>query len=216
MLVRRQGRPVVVDYGSAAGELAACVSAVGLACCSELTKLVVRAPPPRARELLHRLMGGAIAPGGVRLQRGIWWAATSPDRAIVVCEPCLGDTVREQLVATGARQAGIRVQDRSTDWAAIAVVGRRLDAVLADLGVYGESRDPRRVSPLTACAVAGVGVLWLLQSGRRAVALIPEASAATVWRAIEHAGRRSGICAVGKDALTRYALLQEGLESQVL
>jgi glycine cleavage system aminomethyltransferase T len=213
IVARRQGRPVVIDYGSAAGELAACVSAVGLASCSELTKLVVQAPSIGAREHLYRVAGGVMAPGGARFESGIWWGATGEDEAIALAEPGLGETLRDRLQAAPAREAGVRVQDRSTEWAAIAVVGRRVDEVLADLGVYGDAGDPRRVSPVTAHGVARVGVLWLLQSSHRAVALMPQAGGAAVWRAIEGAGRRSGICAVGKDALSRYALLHPTPES---
>ena len=40
----RSGRRAAINYGSAAGELAVCVSAVGLVDRSELSTLVVEAP----------------------------------------------------------------------------------------------------------------------------------------------------------------------------
>ncbi|HZE05932.1 MAG TPA: hypothetical protein VE127_11945, partial [Solirubrobacteraceae bacterium] len=55
VLATRHGRPVVVSHGSAAGELAACVSAVGLADRSQLTKLAVDGPAPLMRALTRRL-----------------------------------------------------------------------------------------------------------------------------------------------------------------
>jgi glycine cleavage system aminomethyltransferase T len=207
VLARHQGRPVAINYGSAAGELAACVRRVGLACCSELTKLAIEVTDPEGRDLVERLAGGAIAPRGMRYERGAWWAAIGTDHLVVLCDPSQDEALRDQLCGPVAEASGVHVHDRTADWAAIAVLGRDKDRVLGELGVYGPSDDPRQVPPLTIHPVAGAGVLWLLQSGHQALALMRQANGAEVWRAIENAGRQSGICAVGKDALTRFALL---------
>jgi glycine cleavage system aminomethyltransferase T len=199
-----QGRSVAVNYGSAAGELAACVSAVGLADRSDLTKLVLEAPPDQMRRLMSRLAGGAVAPGGARLAAGAWWCGVSSERVVVLCDRRQGDRLHDQLHAHAAQQPTLRVEDQTADWAAIEVVGRYAGAVLRELGVYGESGDPRQVPPLTAHG----GALWLLESDRKALALVAQPSAGTVWRAIERAGRRFGICAVGQDAITRYGLIR--------
>jgi glycine cleavage system aminomethyltransferase T len=198
------GRPVAVNYGSAAGELAACVSAVGLADRSDLTKLVLEAPQDQMRQLLSRLAGGIVAPGGARFASGAWWCGVSSERVVVLCERRQGNRLHDQLHARTAQQPTVLVEDQTADWAAIEVVGRYADRVLRELGVYGESGDPRQVQPLTAHA----GALWLLESDRKALALVAQASAGAVWRAIERAGRRFGICAVGQDAITRYELIR--------
>ena len=49
-----RGRSVAVSYGSAAGELAACLNAVGIASCAELTKLELTAPGPNLDRVLDR------------------------------------------------------------------------------------------------------------------------------------------------------------------
>jgi hypothetical protein len=87
-------------------------------------------------------------------------------------------------------------------------VGRHSSALLAELGVYGESGNPRDVPPLTAHTTTGSEVLWLLESDDKALALTAAADAPAVWHAIERAGRRFGLCAVGQDALARYGLIR--------
>jgi glycine cleavage system aminomethyltransferase T len=179
--------PVVAHYGSAAGELAACVSAVGLADCSDLTKLLLHGPAAHLRQLSSRLAGTELAPGGAVHSGGVWWCAETAERLIVLCDPRLGARL-------------------------LAVVGRRARDLLADLGVYGATGDPRRVPPLNAHTMTGADVLWLLESDRKALALVPKPHAASVWRTIDRAGQRHGICAVGEEALTRYALIRRAAD----
>jgi glycine cleavage system aminomethyltransferase T len=199
-----QGRSVAVNYGSAAGELAACVSAVGLADRSDLTKLVLEAPHDQMRQLMARLAGGIVFPGGAWYAGGAWWCGVSSERVIVLCERRQGDRLHDQLHAHAVQQPTLRVQDQTADWAAIEVLGRYAGRVLRALGVYGESGDPRQVQPLTAHA----GALWLLESDSKALALVARASAGAVWQAIEQAGHPFGICAVGQDAIARYGLIR--------
>jgi len=204
---------VAVNYGSAAGELAACVSAVGLADRSDLTKLVLEAPAEQLRRLMSRLAGGTVAPGGALFAGGVWWCGVSPERVLVLCERRQGERLRGQLHARAAQQPTLALEDHTADWTAIEVVGRYADRLLRDLGVYGESGDPRVVAPLTAHPIAGARVLWLLESDSRTLALVPRESAGAVWRAIERAGQRFGICAVGEEAITRYRLIRGAREA---
>jgi glycine cleavage system aminomethyltransferase T len=208
VLVLRDGRAIVAHYGSAAGELAACAGAVGLADCSELTKLVLHGPAPQVRHLTASLAGTEMEPGGAALSGGAWWCAESAERVIVLCDPRMGARLSLQLRARMARRAAVELEDRSQEWAALAIVGRHTRPLLAELGVYGESGDPRWVAPLTAHAMTGADVLWLLESDRKALALMPRSQAAQVWRTIDHAGQRFGISAVGAEAVERYALIR--------
>jgi len=210
--VLRGDCPVVAHYGSAAGELAACVSAVGLADCSDLTKLLLHGPAAHLRQLSSRLAGTELAPGGAVYSGGVWWCAETAERLIVLCDPRLGARLHAVLDARVVRRVAVSLQDHSSDWSALAVVGRRARDLLADLGVYGSSGDPRCVPPLTAHAMTGADVLWLLESDRRALALVPRAHAASVWRTIDQAGQAHGICAVGQEALARYALIRRAAD----
>jgi glycine cleavage system aminomethyltransferase T len=204
--VMRDGKAVVANYGSAAGELAACVSAVGLADRSDLATLVLEGPSAQLGHLSQRLTGTEVAPGGAVLSGGAWWCAESAERMLVVCDAPRGDRLHAVLRARVSRRSAVSLTDRSAVMTALAVVGRRTPALLAGLGVYGESGNPRHVPPLTAHAVTGADVLWLLQSDDQALALMAAGDAPAVWHAIERAGRRHGLCAVGQEALARYGL----------
>ncbi|HWE10180.1 MAG TPA: hypothetical protein VG325_12565 [Solirubrobacteraceae bacterium] len=205
---RRDGHTVTTSYGSAAGELAACVTAVGLADCSQLTKILLDGRPDQVRELTAALTGTELAPGGATSTAGGWWCAESARRTWVLCEP-RGDTrVRAAIAAQAVRRPGITVTDHTTAWATLAVVGRRTRDVLARLGVYGRSRDPRAVAPVTRHGCDGATATWLLQSDDEAWAVLPRADAPGLWRAIERAGQPWGLCAVGQEALARYELIR--------
>lgn len=202
------GRAVVAHYGSAAGELAACVSAVGLADRSDLAKLVLEGPPEQLRHLCLRLTGSEVSPGGAVQSGGAWWCAESSSRLLVVCDAGRGDRLHAVISARVARRSAVTLTDRSADLAALAVVGRHASALLAELGVYGESGNPRQVPPLTAHTGTGADVLWLLESDDKALALMPTADAPAVWHTLERAGQRFGLCAVGREALVRYSLIR--------
>jgi hypothetical protein len=208
VLVIRDDRAVVAHYGSAAGELAACVSAVGLADRSDLAILGLDGPAPQLRHLSQRLAGTELAPGGAAPSAGAWWCAVSPERMLVLGDARSGDRLHAVLRARVARRSAVTLSDRSSELAALAVVGRRACTVLAELGVYGPSGNPRDVPPLTAHTGTGAEVLWLLESDDKALALMPAADAPAVWHAIERAGRPHGLCAVGQEALARYALIR--------
>ena len=208
VVVPHDGHVVVAHYGSAAGELAACVSAVGLADRSELAKLSLEGPPEQLRQLSQSLADTELAPGGAALSGGAWWCAERPDRLLVISNPSVGDRLHAVLSARVARRSAVTLTDRSAELAALAVVGRRASALLAELGVFGASGNPRHVPPLTAHAVTGADVLWLLESDDNALGLMAAADAPAVWHRIEAAGRRFGLCAVGQDAVARYALIR--------
>ena len=208
MLVMHDGHGVVAHYGSAAGELAACVSAVGLADRSDLATLALQGPPAQLQHLATRLTGSEVAPGGAVLSGGAWWCAESPERILVICDAKRGDRLHAVLHERVARRSAVTLTDHSAELAALAVVGRRASALLAELGVYGESGDPRHVPPLTTHTAAGADVLWLLESDDKALALMAAADAPAVWHTIERAGQRFGLCAVGQEALARYALIR--------
>ncbi len=204
----RDGRPVAINYGSAAGELAVCVAGVGLVDRSGLTKLVLEATPHQLDELLVRVVGSPVLVGGARFASGVWWCRADGDQAIALCESRSGQRLRARLLSHNQHHLALSITDCSEDWAAIELIGRNTSKVLHALGVFGESGDPRRVAPFTASRIAGVPAMWLLQSDQHVLALVPSESAGEVWLAIEHSGRRFGLSCVGHEAASRYALLE--------
>jgi len=208
VLATRHGRPVAMNFGSAAAELAVCVRAVGLVDRSELSKLVLEAPPAQLAALTSRLVGDAVSVGGVLSAGNAWWCGDAPGRVIVLSDPDAGSRLRERLHVDARRFVSMTVRDASDELAAIGLLGRNADQVLRALGVFGESGDPRAVAPFAHAQVAGVPASWLLQSDCRALALVPREHAGDAWLAIERAGRPFGISCVGHEASSRYALLE--------
>jgi glycine cleavage system aminomethyltransferase T len=208
VLATRDGRSVAVNFGSAAAELAVCVRAVGLVDHSEQTKLVLESPPAQLAALTSRLVGDAVAPGGVLYAGNVWWCGDAPGRVIVLSDPDTGSRLRDRLHTDARRFVTMAVRDASAELAAIGLLGRNADQVLRALGAFGESGNPRAVAPFAHGSVAGIPASWLLQSDRRALALVPRESAGEAWLAIERAGRQFGISCVGQEAASRYALLE--------
>jgi glycine cleavage system aminomethyltransferase T len=203
----RSGRSVALNYGSAAGELAACVTRAGLADRSELLKLSLEGPQQMLEQVVLHLTGAALAPGGAMFTGAAWWCAASPERVLVLSEPASGDRLHSRIRRLVTWHPSLQIRDLSVQWNAIAIVGRRAGEVLAGLGVYGEAGDPRSVCPVTSSRIGDVDVTWLLQSDHRALALMGHRDAPAVWHALHSAGERFSICAVGHEAIMRYTLL---------
>ena len=197
-----------MNFGSAAAELAVCVRAVGLLDRSELSKLVLEAPPAQLAALTSRLVGDAVSPGGVLSAGNAWWCGDGCGRVIVLSDPETGSRLRERLHTDARRFVSMAVRDASDELAAIGLLGRSADQVLRALGVFGDAGDPRTVAPFAHGQIAGIPASWLLQSDRRALTLIPREHAGEAWLAIERAGRPFGISCVGHEAAARYTLLE--------
>lgn len=208
VFARHDGRPVVVNFGSAAGELAVCVRAVGLVDRSELTKLVLEAPAAQLAHLVIRLAGSGPAAGRALQMGGAWWCGLAADRVIVLCEPAAGARLRDRLRSHALHHVELVVRDHTEDWVAIALVGHGTPRVLRALGVHDDVGDAADGPRLRTGEVQGVEVTWLLESDRRALALVARERAGAVWRAVEDAGRPFGISCVGQDAASRYQLLE--------
>jgi glycine cleavage system aminomethyltransferase T len=208
VLATRDGRTVAMNFGSAAAELAVCVRAVGLVDRSELSKLVLEAPPAQLAALTSRLVGDAVAPGGVLFAGNAWWCGDAPGRVIVLSDRDTGSRLRGRLHVDARRFVTTTVHDASGDLAAIGLLGHNADKILRALGAFGDAGDPRAVSPFAHGSIAGIPASWLLQSDRRALALVPREHAGEAWLAIERAGRPFGISCVGHEAASRYALLE--------
>jgi hypothetical protein len=205
VLARHRGRTVAVSYGSAAGELAACMNAVGIASRAELTKLELTAPGPILDRVLAGLLGGPLLPGGLHQTRAVGWYRPDDGRLIALCEADQGERLRGRLEFWTLREPALALRERTDEWAAIAVIGRRTRLLLSELGVYGPGGDPRAVPPVTRTADEPL-TSWLLHADDDVLAITPRASAPALWRRITQAGRPWQICAVGHEALLRYRM----------
>ena len=85
-MVTRHGWWVAAHFGSSAGELALCATAVGLADRSDLGKLDLRGEAGAIELLVGQLSGGQISPGDALLAEGAWWCAVSPGHVLALCD----------------------------------------------------------------------------------------------------------------------------------
>ena len=142
------------------------------------------------------------------LRRHAWWCGDAPGRVIVLSDPDTGSRLRDRLHADARRFVHMAVHDASAELAAIGLLGRNADAVLARARSIRRVRRPSRGAPFAHGSIDGIPASWLLQSDRRALALVPREHAGEAWLAIERAGRPFGISCVGQEAVSRYALLE--------
>jgi len=196
----REGRPVVLNYGSAAGELALCVRAVGLADRCDLSVLALRGPAEQLGPQVARLAGRALAPGECVRSAGASWCAPAADEALAICDAHTAVPLSRALREAAGRSPELVLEDRSERDAAIGLAGRAAPALLAALGVANGAGVVR--APL-----GDVEALWLRESDQAALALVPRAHADEAWHAIERAGRPFALGYVGREALDRYAVL---------
>ena len=99
-MVARHGWWVAAHYGSPAGELALCETAVGLADRSDLGKLELRGERSALEQLVGQLSGGSVDPGDALLAEGAWWCAVSRTHVIALC-----DAAETERLAASARDA---------------------------------------------------------------------------------------------------------------
>jgi hypothetical protein len=206
VLSTRDGRPVAINFGSAAAELSVCVRTVGLVDRSELSTLALDAPAAQLSALIQRMAGATVSPGGLITGARALWCGETATRVIVVCDARTAERLTSGLRGDAARH--IDVRERSSELTAIGLLGRNTGLVLGALGVYGASGDPRAAQPFSRGSVDGIAASWLLQSDRRALVLVDREAAGDAWLAIERAGRPYGISCIGQEAAERYTLME--------
>ncbi len=162
----RHGRRVAAHFGSRAGEEAVCIKAVGLADRSDRTTLEVRGDVDAALMELAALGNRS------------WSSYSGPDRAVVRCD--FGDTAACLAVLEPA--AGVEVVDRTSAFAAMALVGPNAEALLADADL-----------PSSAITLHEAGLLYEV--------LVPASQGPTVWDLLLETGARFRIGCVGLEAL---------------
>jgi hypothetical protein len=201
-------RRVAAHYGSAAGELAVCISRVGLALRTDLAVLMITGTPRGLDLLTQRVLHYRVAPRGAMLDGGAWWCRSRGRSQLVVICPC----TRATRLSTRLRQdvnrlpRGSLVDVSESNWL-FNVIGRHARQVLADIGVYGPTRDPRDAAPFVDAPVLGHRVSWLLAASNDALAIVETADAVDVWNALQAAGRTYAMGHVGLESLTRYRLI---------
>jgi glycine cleavage system aminomethyltransferase T len=196
-LGERDGRVVVALYGSTPGEIAVCMTHVGLADRSDLGTLELRGPQTALdRAFSARLGDPTIAPGSARRQRGIWYLRMEPRRALVVA----GHAALAALapIGVGSDRAELRGRDVGATIAMISVIGPRAGRLLSAAALPGDLQ----IGAIGRDATDAHVVAILRESQRRVLILVRAPAVDAVWGRLLEAGEPLGAAFVGCDALS--------------
>ena len=204
-MVARHGWWVAAHYGSPAGELALCETAVGLADRSDLGKLELRGERSALEQLVGQLSGGHVDPGDALLAEGAWWCAVSRTHVIALCDA--GETARLRAAALDAVRwtPGATAADVTTAYAAVGLLGPRTPDVLNELSDTEPPLGDVDSPAFDVLRLAAVPAMLLRASAGRAIALTEAARGTVLWTEVERAGREAGIGHAGMDAVTHLS-----------
>jgi glycine cleavage system aminomethyltransferase T len=187
---------VAALYGSTPGEIAACMTHVGLADRSDLGVIALSGgQSPLDRALTARLGDPAVPAGAARSQRGVWYLRVETRRVLIVG----AHGVLAKLPPIGARgdQADLVSCDIGAAVAMVSVIGPRAGRLLEAAGLPGNlaigaiARDPLDAS-----------VLAILRESQRRVLILARAAAVdALWARLLEVGGPLGVAFVGCDAL---------------
>ncbi len=199
-LGERDGHVVVALYGSTHGEIAACMTHVGLADRSDVGTLEVRGGrSPLDRALAARLGDPPPAAGTARRQRGVWYLRLDTRRTLIV--GAHGVLSGLAPLGTSSDRADLVTRDISDSIATVSVVGPRAARLLTAAGLPGDleigaiGRDPGDAS-----------VIAILRESQRSVLILVRTLAINAfWGRLLPVGEPLGAAMVGCDALALLA-----------
>jgi glycine cleavage system aminomethyltransferase T len=207
-MVARHGWWVAAHFGSPAGELALCETAVGMADRSDLGKLELQGEAGALEQLVGQLSGGSVSSGDALLAQGAWWCAVSPTHVLALSDAGETDRVRTAALDAVRWTPGATVIDLTPRLAAIGLFGPRTADVLTELSDSEPPREDSDEAAFDVLRLAAVPALVLRGAGGgRAVVLTEAARVAGLWMEIERAGREAGIGHVGADAVSHLSPL---------
>lgn len=193
---------------SAPGELAVCVTGVGLVERDDIDAIHFQALATTIAAITEELTGVELATGGATRVGTSWWCRPSDTTGLVLTPSRSAARIAALLRTQTRRHGDMGVDNGDEHGSLLGIVGPRTTALLAALGVLGDGGDPHRVPPCTTAVLAGVPVTWLLESDASVLAYVAAADTRHVERAIEHAGQPLRLCRVGREAFMQYTLMQ--------
>ncbi len=206
-MVTRHGWWVAAHFGSPAGELALCETAVGLADRSDLGKLELRGEAGAIELLVGQLSGGQLSPGDALLAEGAWWCAVSPGHVLALCDA--GETERVRSAAAQAVRwtPGADVTDVTARYAALGLFGPRTADVLTELSDSEPPLGDVDSPAFDVLRLAAIQAMLLRGAPGSAVLLTEAARGAALWTEVERAGQEAGLGRVGADAVSHLSPL---------
>ena len=175
-MLERGGRLVAARFESSGGEVAACLSTVGLCDRCDRATLELRGAPDPVSEALADLDW---------IAERTWWARLGPGRAIARCER--GDALA--CSAALRRSPDASVLDRSGDFAAVGVIGPRANELMQ----------------ITSDGDFGSEVIVVREAADRFEALASVERGPLLWYRLLAGGGPLQAACVGSDALVQLA-----------
>ncbi len=206
-MVTRHGWWVAAHFGSPAGELALCETAVGLADRSDLGKLELRGEAGAIELLVGQLSGGQLSPGDALLAEGAWWCAVSPGHVLALCDAGETERVRSAAVQAVRWTPGAEVTDVTARYAALGLFGPRTADVLTELSDSEPPLGDVDSPAFDVLRLAAIQAMLLRGAPGSAVLLTEAARGAALWTEVESAGQEAGIGRVGADAVSHLSPL---------
>jgi hypothetical protein len=204
----RDGRPVVLNYGSAPGELSVCLTRVGLVERTDIVAFRARGVPGSIDDVTTSLTGVRLAVGGSARVADAWWCRPSAATTLVIGPASSAPRLLALLRRHARHHPELSVDTDADSFALFGIVGPKAPGLLTALGVYGDAADPRGAAPCTSTTLGGVGAVWLLESDGSALLCVARADSRVATDVVATAGRPHGLCRVGQEAHAHYALLQ--------
>jgi glycine cleavage system aminomethyltransferase T len=177
-MVTRHGRCMAADFGSPTSEVAVCLSTVGIADRFDRSTFELCGEPQDIDGALLALR---------RIGDLAWWTSTKPRHALVRCE----GFDAERCLAALESADGVLVLDVTTDYAPIALIGPRAEALL---DMLEEELAELRPS--------------ILREGLTFELLIAAESGSALWTGLLEVGGPLRVACVGLDAIEHLAASQ--------
>jgi hypothetical protein len=182
------------------GEVAVCLTAVGLAVRAELRVLELSGRRASLDALLRQAVGGeAPSPGFAHRVGGAWCARVDDSTAFVLGDAAtVGRWSSLTHQAVGARSVP-GISEASSKRVVLSLIGPRLGGLLVSLAT------PAAVATgsVRLCSIAGEPTVLIGENAGRALLVCEPDAAASVCAALFDAGRGVGLSLVGAEAIAR-------------
>lgn len=204
-VVMRGGRSLAANFGSTATEVAACRSALGIGDCSALAKIELRGRRSDLEALLCAVTGAALEPGMAAHSHHAWWCAVTPHRVLLLTAADRLAKLTGVLARSTGGTRGVSMIDLTDDYAALALVGPRAEAVVRGAPFLAGLPDVLEVGDFTTLS----GGMILREVREHFTVLVPRSQGPRAWDELIAAGREHGAIHVGCDALDRIRISDE-------
>ncbi len=202
---REFGTSFATDFGSVAGEVAVCLRAVGVADRSDLVKLDVHGPAADVAAVVTAVAGVLPRAGRAVHVRRSWWSGVDAERVFVLVDLSQRDALVGRLAAAAGGLAAPTWTDVSCDWAVIAVIGPRAEALMRAPGLAPSAALPAP-GEVVELDLAGAEVVLVRESPQEFLVSVAPAQAAVLWHALHEAGKPLGVASVGREAHERFEI----------